>query len=41
MRLVEVLVRDERGAVVWAYPFTVEATPHRITFDSGETLYAA
>ena len=35
------LVRDEQGSVVWAYPVTVEKTPHRITFDSGEQLYAA
>jgi len=35
------LVRNERGQVVWAYPVTVEKTPHRITFASGERLYAA
>lgn len=35
------LVRDEQGRVVWAYPVTVEKTPHRITFGSGERLYAA
>jgi hypothetical protein len=35
------LSRDEQGRVVWAYPVTVEKTPHRITFDSGERLYAA
>jgi hypothetical protein len=35
------LVRNERGAVAWAYPVTVEATPHKITFSSGERLYAA
>jgi hypothetical protein len=35
------LFRDEQGAVVWAYPVTVERTPHRITFDSGEQAYAA
>ena len=35
------LVRKEQGQVVWAYPVTVEKTPHRITFASGERLYAA
>jgi len=35
------LFRDERGAVAWAYPVTVEPTPHRITFSSGEKIYAA
>ncbi len=35
------LVRDEQGAVAWAYPVTVAATPHALTFSSGERLYAA
>jgi hypothetical protein len=35
------LVRNEQGAVAWAYPVTVEATPHRLQFSSGERLYAA
>jgi hypothetical protein len=35
------LVRDEQGAVVWAYPVTVARTPHALTFSSGERLYAA
>lgn len=35
------LYRNEGGEVVWAYPVAVEPTPHRITFRSGETLYAA
>ncbi len=35
------LVRDERGAVAWAYPVTVEPTPHKIDFSSGEQLYGA
>jgi hypothetical protein len=35
------LCRDAQGRVVWAYPVTVEKTPHKITFDSGEQLYAA
>lgn len=33
--------RDEHGAVVWAYPLTAEETPHRLSFSSGELLYAA
>ena len=35
------LVRNEQGAVVWAYPVTVETTPHKLSFASGERLYAA
>ncbi len=35
------LVRNEAGAVTWAFPVTVEPTPHPITFSSGEKLYAA
>ncbi len=35
------LVRNEEGSVAWAYPVTVEATPHRLVFSSGERLYAA
>lgn len=35
------VVRNEAGAVTWAYPVTVDRTPHRLTFDSGEGLYAA
>lgn len=35
------LVRDERGAVTWAYPVTAERTPHRLTSSTGERLYAA
>ena len=35
------LYRDAQGAVAWAYPVTVEPTPHRVTFSSGEKLYAA
>ena len=35
------LFRDETGAVAWAYPVTAEPTPHRITFSSGEQIYAA
>lgn len=35
------LYRNKDGDVVWAYPVTVAETPHRITFNSGEQLYAA
>ena len=35
------LVRNEQGAVAWAYPVTVETTPHKLNFASGERLYAA
>jgi hypothetical protein len=35
------LVRNEQGAVSWAYPVTVDQTPHELTFSTGERLYAA
>ncbi len=35
------LFRNNEGAVVWAYPVTVEKTPHYLTFSTGEQLYAA
>ena len=35
------LYRNPQGAVVWAYPVTVEPTPHRITFSTGEQIYGA
>ena len=35
------LVRNEQGAVAWAYPVTVETTPHQLSFASGEHLYGA
>jgi hypothetical protein len=35
------LVKNSQGQVVWAYPVTVEKTPHAIAFKSGERLYAA
>jgi hypothetical protein len=35
------LVRNQTGAVSWAYPVTVDPTPHKVTFKSGEQLYAA
>ncbi len=35
------LFRNSEGAVVWAYPVTVEATPHHVTLSTGEQVYAA
>ncbi len=35
------LVRNEQNAVSWAYPLTIQATPHRLTFSTGEQLYGA
>jgi hypothetical protein len=35
------LVRDKRGHVSWAFPVTVDKTPHHLTFSNGERLYAA
>ena len=35
------LWREEGGAVSWAYPVTVDRTPHLIRFSSGERLYGA
>jgi hypothetical protein len=35
------LVRDEQDAVTWAYPVTVELTPHKMVFSTGERLYGA
>jgi hypothetical protein len=35
------LFRNERGAVTWAYPVTVDRTPYRVTFSSGEQVYVA
>ncbi len=35
------LFRNDEGAVVWAYPVTVEETPHRLTYSTGEKIYAA
>ena len=35
------LARDEKGDVIWAYPVTVEPTPHRLNFSTGERLYGA
>ena len=35
------LFRDEEGAVTWAYPVTVDVTPHHIILGTGEQIYAA
>ena len=35
------LVRNEKGEVVWAYPVTVDQTPHQVTLNTGEQFYAA
>ncbi len=35
------LVRNDQGAVAWAYPVTVQTTPHKIQLNSGERLYGA
>jgi len=35
------LFRNSQGEVVWAYPVTVDKTPHHVTFRTGEQLYAA
>jgi hypothetical protein len=35
------LFRNPAGAVAWAYPVTVDVTPQRVTFSTGEQGYAA
>ncbi len=35
------LYRNAQGEVTWVYPVTVESTPHRIAFSTGEQIYAA
>jgi hypothetical protein len=35
------LVKNSRGAVSWAYPVTVEKTPHELVFSTGERLYGS
>lgn len=35
------LFRNDQGEVTWAYPVTVEKTPHHLTFSTGEQIYAA
>jgi len=35
------LFRDDQGRVTWAYPVTVDRTPHHVTFSTGERIDAA
>ena len=35
------LVRNDDEAVSWAFPVTVDRTPHRLSFSTGERLYGA
>jgi hypothetical protein len=35
------LFRNAQGAVAWAYPVTADRTPHRVSFGTGEQIYAA
>ncbi len=35
------IFRNAAGSVIWAYPVTVEKTPHRVTFQTVEQIYAA
>lgn len=35
------LFRNSEGEVTWAYPVTVEKTPHSVTFGTGERIYTA
>jgi hypothetical protein len=35
------LFRNPQGAVEWAYPVTAAATPHHVTFSTGERINAA
>ena len=35
------LFRNEQGDVAWAYPVTVDRTPHHVTLSTGERAYAA
>jgi hypothetical protein len=35
------LFRNTLGQVTWAYPVTVDKTPHKVVFPSGEQIYAA
>ena len=34
------LYRNEHGAVTWAYPVTIDKTPHHVALSSGEQFYA-
>ncbi len=33
--------RSQGDAVTWAYPVTVDRTPHHVVFSTGESAYAA
>ncbi len=35
------LVLNESGEVSWAFPVTTDWTPHRLSFSSGEKVFAA
>lgn len=35
------LVRNGEGNVSWAFPVTVDPTPHRLVFSTGERLHGA
>ncbi len=35
------LVREDDGAVEWAFPVTAAPTPHRLIFSTGERLHGA
>jgi hypothetical protein len=35
------LFRNAQGAVTWAYPVTVEPTPHAVHLSTGEEIHAA
>lgn len=34
------LYRNEQGSVTWAYPVTIDKTPHHVALSSGEQFYA-
>jgi len=35
------LYRNPEGAVTWAYPVTVDETPHQFDYSTGESSYSA
>ena len=35
------LVRNNIGEINWAFPVTCDTTPHRLSFSSGERVFAA
>ena len=35
------LVRNNAGEISWAFPVTCDTTPHRLSFSSGERVFAA